>query len=445
MTGLARLVLVAATAAWLVVDAADVERARARWFWTGLAIHLAASGAYLVLALATVRGRLAPRWWEAFGLALALRLLVLPLAPALSDDIYRYLHEGRLVLAGENPYEQAPAAAPAGLRGPYWERINHPEVPAAYPPAMQFAMAAGAALSPEPWGMKLVFGGLDLMVFVLLWYGLPRLGGRRELAVLHGWCPLLVLEFAGEGHGDSLAVLFCVAAVLAWGSRRGWLAGATLAVAAAGKLLPALLVPFALREPGRVRLRPGWAVAVTVGFVAVLVALYLPFWTAPQRLFAGTSEYVARWRANESLFVVLHWLAACLVETAGLESAPSVWLREPQRLSKILLALIVGSLALMWWRRRLPLPRVAFWLMVVFIALTPTLHPWYVGFLVPWLCLYPNPWLLALTATVYLAYHVLPGYLAGAGWHEQPVWRIVEYAPFYAGVLKEMSSTRGER
>jgi hypothetical protein len=43
------------------------------------------------------------------AIGLILRLTVWPLAPGLSDDLYRYRWEGKLQAAGGNPYESRPA------------------------------------------------------------------------------------------------------------------------------------------------------------------------------------------------------------------------------------------------------------------------------------------------------------------------------------------------
>ena len=45
-----------------------------------------------------------------WGVAITLRVVLLPLAPELSDDVYRYLWDGHVQLSGINPYLHAPAA-----------------------------------------------------------------------------------------------------------------------------------------------------------------------------------------------------------------------------------------------------------------------------------------------------------------------------------------------
>ena len=61
--------------------------------------------------------------------------------------------------------------------------------------------------------------------------------------------------------------------------------------------------------------------------------------------------------------------------------------------------------------------------------LTPVLHPWYLLWLIPCLCVWRLPALMALTGTVVLAYTVWPGYLDGGPWRV-PLWaRALEYGP----------------
>ena len=71
----------------------------------------------------------------ALAAALLFRLVATAGAPSLSDDVQRYVWDGRVQLHGVHPYAHAPAdEALAGLRDDGWKRINHPEVRTIYPP-----------------------------------------------------------------------------------------------------------------------------------------------------------------------------------------------------------------------------------------------------------------------------------------------------------------------
>jgi hypothetical protein len=123
-----------------------------------LAAALAASGAMpsrvalaIALAFLPYGGLLVVE--RPLGLRAALSLaavagLALVLAPSvLSDDLYRYLWDGRVLRAGFDPYAFAPSdPALAALRDEHWAHINHPQIPTIYPPIAQGLFAAVGAI-----------------------------------------------------------------------------------------------------------------------------------------------------------------------------------------------------------------------------------------------------------------------------------------------------------
>jgi hypothetical protein len=224
--------------------------------------------------------------------ALVLVLLggaALPLAaatepPNSSDDMYRYVWDGRVQRAGVDPYRYPPSAPQlAGLRdGFLWPDasnwcvpsgctlINRPDVPTIYPPVAEALFAAVPAGDRER-PMQLTMAAIAFATGALLWYALRRLGRDPRRAVLWSWCPLVALEAGNNAHVDVAAVGLAAAAlyVLARApSRRvAALGGVLLGLAVATKLTPALLGPAVLRR------RP---VAVAVAAVSAVAVVYLP-------------------------------------------------------------------------------------------------------------------------------------------------------------------------
>ena len=83
-------------------------RAELATFQALLLVAFAFYGAALWLV---ARGRHAPAGLLAvLSVALAARLALLPTSPSLSDDIYRYIWEGRVVAHGFDPYRLEPLA-----------------------------------------------------------------------------------------------------------------------------------------------------------------------------------------------------------------------------------------------------------------------------------------------------------------------------------------------
>ena len=170
------LLLGAVTAgAYLALGLAGDLREHIAWF-------LASFAALTVLML--VAWRLVCRdpgslsW--AVGAALLFRIVAAMGEPALSDDVYRYVWDGRVQVHGVHPYRYAPSdPAVADLRDGSWEHINHPELKTIYPPAAQMVLLLLASIGAGPVGMKLFLGLVDFGVVLatgrlLRCAGLPR-------------------------------------------------------------------------------------------------------------------------------------------------------------------------------------------------------------------------------------------------------------------------------
>ncbi len=350
--------------------------------------------------------------------AIALRLLALAGSPELSDDVYRYAWEGELVASGVSPYAYAPDAPELELlraaRADLYARLNHPDVSAAYPPLAQALFAAhwvvADRLGLADWAvvvrlLRVFFALCDLALLWPLVVLLRRRGLSDGLAVAWGWCPLVALEFAGSAHFDSAALLLMLGA-LAVGegaARRGLvprgrellslvlLAGATLT-----KVLPLCAAPFLVRG------RAAWLRALL--FAALIAGGFLPvvlgLTGGAQGLGRGLGEYGLRWEHSGLVYGFLE----DLLRRAGLEQDGS-WF-DARRVGRgVILALWLG-VALLLWRRRAGPTAAAGTLVAAFLVLTPTLHPWYIAWIVPFLALAPRPafgWLAAGGVLLYWA------------------------------------------
>ncbi len=255
------------------------------------------------------------------------------------------------------------------------------------------------------------------------------LPAERRLAAwtLYWWSPLVVVEVAWNAHLDLLGVLPLVAAL--WLARRhagpravpagapsagarssGALArsagvGLALAGAALVKYFPAALLPAATRRIGH---RCGAA------FLLATAALYLPYLGAGPRLFEGLFTYSASWRFNDGLFAILAWAVGSEPAAKAVAAAA-------------VLAVVIQSVRNDW-----SLSRTAFWVTGALIVLSPTVHPWYLLWMVPLVALRPSRAWLYLSGSVFLAYYGLATYRDVGVWPE-PWWlRLVIYGPFFA-------------
>ena len=393
---------------------------------------LAASIPYVVLVHLAFRGRGSLAAFFACGVVC--RAMLLAPAEGLSDDLYRYLWEGRLLLAGENPYHHPPSDPRlAGLRDDaVWPRVTHPDVPAAYPPLAQAFFAGVVALGGGPDAMRLWLTGVDLLIWVLLIKLLVARGLDPRRSVVWGLSPLVLLEVAGSGHLDVLAVAGTVVALLLAARGRERLAAVGVGLATIAKPYAPVLLPFVLT-------RRRWLVQGIL-FAGVIALAYAPFAVGGSP-FAGVSRYAETWSHNAPVYPIaleladgFKQVAASSLERLGASAAVRdvAYGIDPNRLARGVLLLALACVVASAWRSAWQRESKAVVALAAFLFLAPTVHPWYLLWFVPFLAFELSPPLLLWTSSVLLSYHVLPRYDATGEWVEDPAMRVAEYAPVLA-------------
>ena len=335
-----------------------------------LLVHAGRFTAFYVLAgagfalLATAATSLPLR--AAIVAAVVLRIIFVPVMPSLSDDYHRYVWDGRVQLAGVNPYEHRPYEdALDRVRYAGRERINHDELRTIYPPLTQvvFAGVAGVARilglddAATPRGevllFKLVFGAFDLATAGAIWL-LAAAKLRRRATVLYLFCPAVILPTWESAHAEAAAVFFCVLAAALLMRRRDAWAGAAIGFAAALKVTPlALLVPALLGG----RASPSRLLA---GFLPAFLVPYLPY-LLTGGAFGSLFESGSTWTGGSLLFQLL--ATATTPESArwlvlALFAGGALW--------------IAGSL-----RGRERTAEAFAWTLTLLVLCLPVVHSWY--------------------------------------------------------------------
>jgi len=283
------LLAVLLLAAEAVGLAAQFDRDLTRFVLVALAQGAVWSVAAVAVARAT-GGR--PALSLILATAVLLRAGALAAPVYLSDDIYRYIWDGRVQAAGINPYRYIPTDPQlAPLRDetvfPNINRNNY--APTIYPPVAQMLFLAATRFGETVTAMKLVLVAVEAIGIGALLFVLRATGKPRENVLLYAWHPLPVWEIAGAGHVDAAVVAFvALALAAAVTGRRAW-SGAALAAASLVKFFPLLVVP-ALWRPARSNLGDWrWP----AGFAAVIVVAYLPYLGVGERVLGFLPTYLS--------------------------------------------------------------------------------------------------------------------------------------------------------
>lgn len=362
----------------------------------------------------------------------------------------RYLWDGRVAVSGRSPYAFAPAdPAAAGLFPDLAPRVAHSELRTVYPPVAQAAFRAGASISAASVvPIKAIFAAADVAVVALL---LASGGaGAGFAAALYAFHPLPVTETAGQGHLDSLGVALLLAAIVYLGRRRFLSAGFAFATSALTKYVPlAAALPLVRRAGARFFLA-----AVVTG--ATVWGLAARGGASPA---AGLGPYATRWEFNS----VLYPAVARVVESTDLpERAKAAFLRWKERLdhpawmqemfpyfysaffARVLLALALAVVLVGIAARERDVDGAVLASLAALLLVSPTLHPWYLLWVLPFAAKRREPAFLYLSFAVPLSYALL---YPPPGWNERTVL-LVEYVPFaalLAWTLFRLAASRRER
>lgn len=314
------------------------------------------------------------------GLAVWIRLLLLFSFPNLSDDVYRFIWDGRLLVQGYNPFDQLPAyymeagREVPGLTRAIFQELNSPEYFTIYPPVAQASFALACWLFPG----SIAGSALIMKLFLLacevgtIWL-LPKLLQSFQLpparALIYALNPLVIVEIMGNLHYEGAMIFFLLLGLWWLQKDRIYLAAVAIAFSIAAKLLPLLFLPFFIR-------RLGWPKTFRFSPVlgGVLILLFLPLVSGVFLENFGNSLdlYFRKFEFNASVYYVLRWLGYLgrgynLIAQIG---------------PLLALGTFIGITTLAIrnktddWRS---LPTLALFAISLYLFFTTTIHPWYVA------------------------------------------------------------------
>ncbi|WP_020535613.1 hypothetical protein [Lewinella cohaerens] len=347
------------------------------------------------------------------GVAILLRLALVGAFPALSDDIYRFVWDGRLWLAGQNPFDHLPVwyleegHHLPGLGQALFNELNSPEYYTIYPPVAQGLFAFACWLSPNSvWGAAVVMqvflllmevGTIFLLLALLREWGLPA-----SRVLWYALNPLIIVEVVGNLHFEGAMIFFLLLGLWLllrwWREGKGWTffasAGA-MALAVASKLLPLLFFPFLIR-------RLGWK--RSFGYFTILgVILMLTWWPLVSSVFlknfgSSVNLYFQQFEFNGSLYYVIRWV--------GLQVSGFNLIRFIGPVLAILVFVTITGRALQERASEVWAELPGRWLFAIGIYLfcATTVHPWYTALPLV-LCLFtPYRWPVVWSGMILLTY-----------------------------------------
>ncbi len=367
---------------------------------------------------------------EVFFTGIFFRLLLLFSVPALSDDFYRFVWDGQLLINGLNPYTILPSdfiqtvdyQSVIGSKN-IFQHLNSPNYFTVYPPLNQLIFGISAWLSQG----SLLWNVVWLRVFILVAEVgtlaiIPTIGERKGRLALYAFNPLIIIELTGNLHFEAVVISFLF---LAYKFREKlFISAIFFSCAVATKMLPLIFIPLIIKRLG---LKNGLIYSIIVGVFTLL--FFVPFIDKMliEKLFSSVNLYFQKFEFNASIYYLVRGFGFKIygyniIGTAG----------------KILALLTFAGIIFISWRSK-NFFTGALAILTLYFALATTVHPWYASTLVA-VCIftrfrYPIAW----SYGIFLSYATYQTNL-----YQENLWLVaLEYLLVFGVMIYEMKK-KGE-
>jgi len=342
-------------------------------------------------------------WHLAFWLLVLIpRILALNYIP--SDDLARYLWEGKVLSEGYSPYYYPPESEElAQYRdNEIYPEINHKDRPAIYPPLAQYFFALLAAFINNVKVVRIIMLMLELLMIIIMLVWLANLKLSRERALIYALNPLVIIGIAGHGHMDPMQLLLLMTALLLYSKGRSGLCFAFIALAGMIKFLALAALPLFITKK-TIKYLP-------VVFI-LIAACYIPvFFLKGGFAFGNLGVFLGRYEFYSFAFAPLR----LLLGTQG-----AVWTSA--------IVIFFAGLGL-WFTRTNPIQAIAPFFLIITLMST-TVHYWYLIPVLAFAVVWPRRYLIVLSL-LFLPYFDVFGLFVAENVWRGALWRqIVTYVP----------------
>ncbi|XOV91934.1 MAG: glycosyltransferase 87 family protein [Bacteroidota bacterium] len=350
------------------------------------------------------------------GIGVIARLTLFFDVPHLSDDVFRFLWDGKLIELGINPFQFRPNELPT-VDPELYTLLNSQIHYTVYPPFNQALFWLAATTG----GNSYLLGTNVLRFFLLLaeigsLFLLFKLSKQfhqpTKIAAWYFLNPLVILEIVGNVHFEGFVIFFLLLMLYALTKNKFISGGIALGMAAAAKLIPLIFLPFLL-------LKHQWRNGIIISGAAIAIFFLTIYPLFDIESLQGFQKslmlYSSKFEFNASIYFIIReigWLIKGYnpIETWG------PWLSFSTFLSIVLFSLYAASKD---WN----ISKSLFWILIIYLLLATTVHPWYILTLLPLGLLsgyyFPIIWSFMVFLT-YIGYHE-------KGFELSMTWVVVEY------------------
>lgn len=380
--------------------------------------------------------------------AIVFRVSLLFALPNLSDDFYRFIWDGHLLVAGYHPFAELPrhyidnSIIIPGIDQALFEKLNSPDYFTIYPPVNQFVFWLSVKLSPHSVpGSVLVMRSLIIVAeigsLLLMRKILKHCQLLNKNVLLYALNPLVIIELTGNLHFEAFLIFFMLSSF--WFLIKGNLLASALnfALAICTKLIPLIFLPLLLARLG---FKKSIQFYLTTGFCCALFFLPLLNMEIVSGFRESIGYYFQKFEFNASIYyIVREWgfwnYGYNIIQTVGWMLALlstlvilgyTLW--DYFQNSKLKIQNSNPNLA------NCQLPTAYLIVMFIYFAFSTTVHPWYIATLVAFSAVSTYRFAILWSALIFLTY---AGYTT-VGFSENLWLTTIEYVLVIAYLTYEL-------
>lgn len=372
------------------------------------------------------------------AIALLFRLLFLFSMPALSDDFYRFIWDGQLVVNSINPYSFLPTEVQLSFpnKDLLLSRINSPNYYSVYPPLNQLFFAIPALLSPQSiFGavvvLRLIILGAEIGTLLILPRFLKKLNISPHKSLLYAFNPLVIVELSGNLHFEALWIFALLVSVYWLHKKKLFLSSVFWAAAASIKLIPLLFLPALMRMLSskqwlRFFILTGFLFGL--GFLLFYEKYFLAHFITSLKLYSSTFEF------NAGIYYVLRTVGYYFVDYNPIKT-----------LGPIMSFIGLAGLLFFLLRKKMKSPQVLFSALLFGLSwyyfFGMVVHPWYITPLVLFSVFTQLRFALLWSFLITLSYYAY----SQAGFSESNWLLLVEYGLVIGVLVFELFGNKSSR
>ncbi len=340
-----------------------------------------------------------------FTFGVIFRVLLLFCLPFWSQDFYRFIWDGRLVLSGINPYLFRPNDLIENITMFQSQELykGMGDLSAShfsnYPPVNQFVFSIAAIFSPK----SIFFSSFIFKIIILFSdIGIYHFGKKilhflnldTKCVFLYFLNPLVIVELVGNAHFEGVMLLFFVLGIYFFFKNKWLVSALFIALSISTKLLPLLLLPFFYQMLGFKKSVAFYAIVILINLI-----LFLPF--ISETLIHNYSETISLWfvnfEFNASFYYIFreigYWIKGYnTIGTIG-------------KITPVFSILVILFYSLLKSNKTLKHFFVnSLFALTIYFLLATTVHPWYIANLLIIAIFTKYRFIVTWTFTVVLSY-----------------------------------------